>query len=353
MGYQKREIVDVTAVIPTRDRYFSTLPLTILSVIQQTVLPKKLIIYDDGEKFDLRNNTAYSYMFKTLERLGVAWEVKFGDGTGQAKLHNASIGDSSTEYIWRIDDDCVAEPNVLSVLYNTISADIKIGAVGGTVADPAIDIKHYPKTLDGSMSDVVIGMNVQWFTCFKKMNVQHLYSSFIYRKAAASHGYRLDLSRAGHREETIFTYEMWRNAWDIVFQPDAVTWHYRNKDGGIRSVNREGFDHDEELFQYLMQYTWKINPQPPFMVVLDNGIGDHYAFKQILPEIISMNKGRRIIIACCYDIFEDSGVETISIGEAFTLTDITKFNIYKFMADNNWQNTGYNIVDAFKKMYNV
>ncbi len=350
--------LDVTAVIPTRDRYFSTLPLVLSAIASQTMKPSRLIIYDDGEKFDLRNNQTYSYIFQVLQSNGINWGVAFGDGKGQAHLHNRSIHDTQTEFIWRIDDDCVPEPDVLEKLYYRIITDDKIGAVAGIVAMPG-QLRVKPAPLKGKLDDVFMGQNVQWYASADDIEVEHLYSSFLYRKAAATHGYRLDLSRAGHREETIFSHQMHLNGWKLVFTPSALTWHFRNKDGGIRTVEREGFEHDENVFQSILRYEWKVEPSQPTFAVLDNGIGDHYAFKHVLELFVKKNAGKRIVIACCYpEVFHEylDVVEICSIGDARALLGeavMHSLNIYVYMADRHWQARGSNIVEAYKQMYGL
>lgn len=345
--------VDVTVVIPTRDRYFTTLPLTIVSIAMQTVKPKHLIIYDDGAKMDLRQNATYRYIFETLDSHGIKWQVKFGEDKGQAILHDRSIKDSETEFIWRIDDDCVAEPETLATLLGVLKSDPKNGAVGGIVAEPN-KLVPKPSFLNGTLDDAMLGHNIQWYASYKSVEVEHLYSSFLYRKEASSHGYRKDLSRASHREETIFTHQMHLNGWKLVFTPNAITWHYRNAEGGIRLSNQAEFAHDENVFNGILMLDWKIKWQRPEIIVLDSGIGDHYAFKHILPDLIKKHAGKRIILAVCYPgVFHDCycpDVELTSIRDASFVTDIHKQNVYKFMADNNWK---ANLVEAYKKLYQV
>jgi len=336
----------VTAVIPTKGRYHTTLPLAIMSVINQTAHVDRLIIIDDGEKLDLRENVLYTYFFKLLDDKGIKWEVVFGNGKGIAHSHQLSINMCETEWIWRLDDDCSAEPNVLELLLESV--DSKTGAVGGLVMNPVM-----PKTNDCASSkikDIFLGLNEQWFIPNDKSikQVDHLYSSFIYRKSAASHGYCLDLSEVGHREETIFTHEMKRNGWDIKINPNAVTHHFMNPEGGIRSYsNGSLWQHDENLFLEKLKF-WNIDADKHKLIVLDNGLGDHFAFKSILNEILE--KHSKIIIACCYpDVFKDyPDIPLISIASV-SHADREKYNLYKFLIDN--QKETINLVDAYRRLY--
>ena len=337
----------VTAVIPTKNRYFTTLPLAISSVINQTVKPDKLILIDDGEKIDLREVPIYSYLFQTLDRENIKWEVVFSNGKGVAHSHQLSVNKCETEWIWRLDDDCVATPNTLEKLLSSIYKGV--GAVGGRVIDPKN--ASFSSLASNKIEDIYLGINEQWFDSRKATKeVDHLYSSFIYRKEAAVHGYCLELSSVGHREETIFTYEMKRKGWSILFNPDALTYHFRNPEGGIREkTDATLWEHDELMFTKKM-VEWGVKPKEYKMVILDNGLGDHCAFKRILPDLIAKYKKENIILAVCYqELFAEEGIKTISIAEAQMMKgDLTEYNVYKWMWDRDWKTS---LEEAFRGMY--
>jgi hypothetical protein len=82
--------------------------------------------------------------------------------------------------------------------------------------------------------------------------------------------------------------------------------------------------------------------------VLDCGIGDHYAFKNILPEL--RKKYKKITLAVCFPdvFFDEPDVELISIAVAKNLMNIDPYNIYIRMDEWKW-NKG--LTDAFRKLY--
>lgn len=85
------------------------------------------------------------------------------------------------------------------------------------------------------------------------------------------------------------------------------------------------------------------------MVVLDCGLGDHWAFKNILPEL--KKKHDKIIIAACFpDVFwDDPSITLISIADAKRMYgDITPFQVYKHLWESKKK---MHLVDAFKKLY--
>ena len=338
---------EVTAYISTKDREHATLPLAVVSIALQTYKPKKLIIYDDGKHLDLREDPVWKGIFQLLLAKDIAWTVSFGEGKGQVLNHQRAIKEVETPWLFRIDDDNILEPDVLEKLVSNITD--KTGAVGGVVLHPYQQIQNLPDWFTyNKIEDCELPtyQNIQWYRHpdRKVKSVDHLYSTFIYRKEASKHGYCMELTPVGNREETLFTYEMKRSGWDLLVDPTAVTWHSRYKSGGIRgdSHTRWAFEHDSQIFlNRLKDYGVKLTK----LVVLNNGLGDHIVFKKVLQKL--KLKHKRIVIACCYpDVFKDEDVTLISIAQANCNLD--DYNLYKFMWDRDWKNT---LEVAYEAMY--
>ena len=343
---------NVTATVSTKGRYHNTFPLVLTSLINQTLKPARLIIYDDNDALeDLRNNEIYRNLFTLLNRVGINWEVKVGARKGQIHNHQQALKDVTSEWVWRLDDDNVMEPNTLQDLYNYAISDSKIGAVGPLILDPKNDVKH--SMASNKMEDIFLGLNIQWCNTDLQqyIEVDHLQgSTFLFKREAAAHGYELRLSRVGHREETIFTHEIKRAGWKLVVLTGVKTWHMRFGAGGIRSQNNiKMFDGDEKIFhEYLKK--WKINAVRMKIIPLDSGIGDHYAFRAALPAIKSKYKDHTIVIGACYPgVFEgEEGVKIVSLGECASFVRIEDYNIYGWMDRHNWKQS---LSEAYKKMH--
>jgi GT2 family glycosyltransferase len=343
---------DVTVSISTRDRYFTTLPGCIVSVALQTVKPKHIIIWDDGEHRDLREDPLYKNIFSLISSKGISWEVAFGDGTGQVKNHQRSIAQAKTEWIWRIDDDNIIEHDVLEKLLKTADENdgkIKcVGAVAGLVLDPKHPVSSNALA-SNKIEDIYLGLNEQWFTFTGVKTVDHLYSTFIYRKDAAKHGYCWELSKIGHREETIFTYEMKRAGWTVLIDPSAITWHLRFESGGIRSEKDHNlWSSDDAIFARKM-VEWGVTVRDTKLIVLDAGLGDHLVFKSVLPKIKAKHKN--IVMAVCYpEIFKDHpDIKLISIADAKLMGDMDKYQIYKYLWDRTEKHLS--LEEAYEGMY--
>lgn len=326
--------------ISTRGRYDTTLPLAINAIVMQELLPDALVIFDDNDKpVDIRGVQQYEYLLRMLDEKGVNWSVAFGEKKGQHYNHQKA-NKMDYKFVWRVDDDCVPEPNVLKKLFALMKDDV--GAVGGSILTPPFQ-RGIKAT--GKIEDVRTEPSLQWDYTKETKEVDHLHCSFLYRAGIVD--YDLSLSKVAHREETIFTYGIKHKGYK-VFITDCVTWHLRNKAGGIREGDRSLFEKDERIFNSYLNL-WGITDSKKKLIVLDNGIGDHYAFKNILPALKLRHE--KILLAVCYpDIFHDEeGLELISIQDAFNICgDIGVFSIYGWMDRNKWNK---NLSGAFLKMY--
>jgi hypothetical protein len=344
----------VTCTISTRNRYFTTLPLTLQAICNQTFKPKYLIIFDDGEHKDLRNDPLYTNIFTLLNINGIEWQVIWGEGKGQVLNYIKSLSIVKTKWIWRIDDDCIPNSDVLETLLYNLTDDV--GAVGGLVIEPT-KMKHKPTQASNKIEDIYLGLNEQWYIHPNGQikEVDHLYSSFIYRKDIAE--YNTELSVVGHREETMLTYDIKRKGYKVLLNPFAITWHACNPNGGIREGNNqirhENAMHDEVIFAKKL-IEWNVKPYEYSFVVLDNGIGDHYVFKSLLPAYFEKNKGKKHIFFVCYpEVFEDvKNIQLASIEDSKAIfgENNDNLNIYKFMVDHNWRRS---LKEAFELMYGI
>lgn len=345
---------DVVATVSTKNRSHTTLPLVLTSLLTLTYKPGKLVIYDDNDKFtNPAENEILKNLLQGLMGLGVAWFWLPGARKGQIHNHERARLNYEEEFIWRIDDDNVIEPNVLEQLYKFIKSDDKIGAVGPSILDYK-NLKTY-KIASNNIADIHLGMNVQW--SYEKdrkiVPVDHLQgSTFLYRRAAAGHGYDLGLTRVAHREETLFTYGIKRNGWKLYALCGVNTYHMRSGSGGIRDFNiKELFDKDEDYFLKKLA-EWGVDAKRFKVVHLNSGRGDHYAFKSILPELVEKYKDERIIVAACYkEVFWDityPNVSVVDIGDISLIIDAEAHQIYRFMGMRKWKGT---LAEAYKAMY--
>ena len=321
--------MQILCSIATRGRYHTTLPLVLNAIINQTRLPDKLVIFDDNdEPQDMRKEMLYQYFFKMLDIKKVKWEWLFAQKKGQHYIHQIA-NTMGYDWVWRVDDDAVPEPNVLEKLSSFVMCFTDVGAVGGSILTPPV----MDTTISsGDIDKIDSEPNIQWGIIPKYKKVDHLHCSFLYR--AGVYDYNLGLSRVAHREETLFTYGLKQKGYNNYVISNAVTWHLKNPQGGIRSESKmEMYYHDEQIFKNFLEN------RNNTIVVLNCGLGDHIVFSHILPDI------KNPIVFGCYPEL----IPCRSIAEAKHLFgDIDQWNIYKKMDQWKWKGS---LEDAFRKLY--
>jgi len=320
----------VLCSVATRGRYFTTLPLVLSAIINQTKPVDKLIIFDDNdEPKDMRNEMIYSYFFRMLDSKKIAWEWLYAEKKGQHYIHQKA-NTMGYDWVWRVDDDAIPEPNVLENLYFHTTYNLNTGAVGGSILTPPS--KFDTSLTTGKIDHINLEPNIQWEKINNSKKVEHLHCSFLYR--AGVYDYNLGLSRVAHREETLFTYGLHQKGYDIHAVPNAITWHMKNPEGGIRSeIKQEMYEHDEQIFKNFIMY------KDYTIVVLNSGMGDHLVFSTILPKI------KNPWVYTCYPEI----VQGHSIAEAQHLFgNIDQWNIYKKMDQWKWKGS---LEDAYRKLY--
>lgn len=171
--------MSILCSISTKGRYHTTLPLAIMSVINQTRRPDKLIIYDDNDKpEDMRNVPTYQHIFQMLDYKGIKWEWVFAAKKGQHYNHQLA-NTAGFDWVWRMDDDTVAESNVLDVLYAGTNYSRNVGAVGGSILTPPAT--HTPMNASGHIENIDNEPNIQWGPITTTKAVDHLHCSFLYK----------------------------------------------------------------------------------------------------------------------------------------------------------------------------
>ena len=319
--------MQILCSVATRGRYTTTLPMVLMAIANQTKSPNKLVIFDDNDNpEDMRENPIYQHLFQILDIKKIAWEWVYAEKKGQHYIHQRA-NTMGFDWVWRVDDDAIPEPNVLEQLCSHI--DTTVGAIGGSILTPPLIFDCSQST--GKVKNIDAEANIQWNHIEQIKEVEHLHCSFLYR--AGIHDYNLGLSRVAHREETLFSYGIYQKGYKVLAVPNAITWHLKAQ-GGIRSEDKqELYFHDETIFRNITGLSEST------IVVLNCGLGDHLVFSHILPEIPNP-----IVFSCYPEVIQGR-----SIAEAQALFgDIDQWNIYKKMAQWNWKGT---LEQAFRKLY--
>ncbi len=385
---------DVTAVICTRDRMFTTLPLTLMAVINQEFKPDFITIYDDStKKWNPQTEPMYINMVKLMEHYGISYHFQKTDNVGQVKNHQHALENCKTTYIWRVDDDVIPEPcNLLNLVAEIKSSGA--AAVGGLI--PTFGFNgDLTNMCSSKLEDIDSKPNLQFAINSGDLNpitenVEHLHCSFLFN-AKIPNAYETRLSRVGHREETLFSYGFVKAGHKLGIVRNTSSFHLKEPMGGIRDGKKEMFEHDEAIYQQIINGREVILPTMPHnihiqspisvnyghaearereqesvyklknrtLVYLDCAVGDHWAFKNAGFNLDSED----IVVSCCFpEVFEGLKCKIISIEDGKTLINnneklfplgIETFQVYKFMWDNKWEKKGKTLVEAFKVMYEL
>jgi len=334
--YGIKSSMKILCSISTKNRYDNYLAMAMASIAHQTRKPNHFTLYDDNDNpKDLREIEAYKYLFRLFDVHGITWNVMFGKKKGQHYNHQEA-NKTGYDAVFRLDDDCVAEPDVLEKLEAQMTSDV--GAVGCSILTPPLPIFKYSSSLITELNVP----NKQWSLIGITEEVDHLNCSFLYRAGIVD--YDLRLSKVAHREETMFTYAMKLKGYKILITPGRI-WHFKSTSGGIRSDNDVSlYQHDEQIFTSWLGFA--ISKQ--FLVVLNNGKGDHLVFKKaILSKLKEQYKN--IVLAVCYpELFPDE--KTISIADAMQMTDIEQYDVYKLGVQLNWQGS---LASLYEKLYKL
>ena len=327
---------DLLTYINTYNRTETTLPLAILSILNQTYKPDALVIFDENKEFKNPLDTpTLKFLLDLAMEKGIQWYWERGECKG-AHFNHERANMMGYKLAWFLDDDHVAEPNCLENLMKEMVDGV--GAVSSLILKTPV--QSLPINLDGTLNDVWKGQNIQWYKWTgKPKECEHLYSSFLYRCNVVNHDLRL--SKKVFRGETMFTHSLFLKGYKLLVTPDATTWHFEGE-GGCRTKeqeqsNSEMYGNDNQLFENWLNF----KKQGKKLYVLDNGLGDHYMFLQ------AITPGPDALIACCYPS-AFPGRNVLSIEQAKQLVDIKDYNIYQWCAQNNWKGT---LIEAFKKMY--
>lgn len=317
----------------TCERYQDYLPMALISLAMQIRKPDKINIYDDSKNpIDIRKIESLNYCLLLLQEKQIPWEVIYGQKKGQ-HFNDEMANKSGYDLVWRFDDDCVAEPDVLERLEAQMVEGV--GAVGGSILTPPL----WENENKSSLIDNLYAQNEQWFKIKETKEVDHLHCSYLYRAGIVN--YDLRLSQKSFRGETMFTYSLKLAGYKILITP-SITWHFKSMQGGCRTINNQtDYEHDEQIFKDWLDFTRKNKK----LIILDSGLGDHLVFKKVLPDI--KKKYGKVLISCCYpEVFE--GEETISIVEGERLEDKENHSLYRWMEEHNWTKS---LEEAYRALY--
>ena len=376
---------NLAMVVSTKNRYFTSLPMLLTSVVTSSCIPSLLLIYDDNnDPMDLREYPMYLNLFKVLDIMGVEYRVVFGKKKGLTYNHLDSMDLIKREYshidmVLRVDDDVILDRNTIETLISGLKPEV--GVVAPLLYMPDIFIQQkwkenvytgedYNEKIYNKLGEINCRDNIQWENPFinkRELEVEHINGScFLYRLEAGLQMkdkyscYLERLSPLCFREDTIWTQGIKRCGWNLKVLPKTWVWHCPLGGGEKNNLNAEK---DEGIFQEFIPEIKFPSPEKKDMdknkdkkeniLVVNNGLGDHLVLKRILYRYIGRGGDIKFKLATCYpEVFKNFQIDQISIAESdkrLSKEEIDRCNLYKFMSDNNWER---GIEEAYEKLFN-
>lgn len=338
--------------IPTKDRY-EQLGLLLWSLLEQSYKNWDVTIIDDSEKrYDLREISFIWQMLRMMDKRGHKWRVFFGNKKGPHACHQISLNEARNPYIFRVDDDCILDPKCLETLVNTWKSEEhvgkKVGGVGCIIIEPSVpnEIEFLPphwesyKKYQGKVDDHGMAFgDHQWRRHPDKnlQDVEHLYSSYLYSVEAGKEvgGYDLNYNVVGHREETDFSYRIWKKGYGLVVDPNATVWHLRNPKGGIRTYS-DGNLWAQCQDYYVKKFGFKTGKYEEKVLKFFGGMGDLLCITPLLRGL-SNDQKRSVSVIYPQLLAGNKNIdELIYWGDCEQYSNVVDINIYKWGFDNNF-----------------
>ena len=269
------------------------------SLIRQTYKAWDVIVVDDSTPaLQWLRTGPYPLLLREIERMGnklIGVEgPKVSAATG---FQGALYGPFAHPYFFRADDDAYMEPDYLERLVRLITSDPNMGAVGGLYLHPGSEIpvlepdsELYKHALIDHLSD---HMNIKWCRHERTdpIPVEHLTAMMLFHaeKLKRLAGFETELYLS-HRDETQASWRMHVEGHKLYVDPQAVAWHLRSAQGGVRNANRQLDDHRNFMAQ-------KKSMKPGIHVNLQHAIGDIIMAVPAIEALAKANPGRELVIS--------------------------------------------------------
>lgn len=254
-------MIDVTILLATCDRYDTTLPLCLMSLINQTHKPKRIVLVDDNKDKKFYDYEILRNILTLCKYKDITFDYYHGPSKGGTFALDLGLSKIDGGWILKVDDDNVLNPDVIELYVKNIKDNI--GAMGGLILDSkSFELTQTVSEVYNKISEVFSRWNIQMIANqtpdIKK--VEHIYSNYFFKKQDDIR-HDLNLTPSCHREETIFTHEFHRKGFDLIVIPQSVTYHLNyNKSTGNNRHSRDSFFKNELVFIDKLK-EWEVVPQ--------------------------------------------------------------------------------------------
>lgn len=253
----------ITVLLTTCDRYDSTLPICLMSIINQTRLPDRIVLVDDSRNTinkSFYSNKIIKYLLVLIKNKNISIDYFYGEKKGQVPALQLGLNKIDDGWVLKTDDDNVLDANVLERFESEIKNDI--GAISCLILDEnSIFRSDKDVRMSSKIEDLYSCFNVQMVGIQndKPKFVEHIYSNYFFRRDLADN-YPTELQPYSLREDTIFTYSIFRKGFKLLILPDVKIYHLGGDNySGNRQWGNKYWEKNEIFFLQKLK-EWSIIP---------------------------------------------------------------------------------------------
>ena len=258
---------NITVLLTTCDRYNTTFPLCLLSILNQTRKPNRIVIVDDSLNNKFHENDQIKQLLTLAKYKSVVVDYYFGESKGQVFALQKGFEKIKEGWIFKTDDDNILEPNVLEIFEKNISDEI--GAMSGVIVmdKDAFYRKETDVIFSSKIEDIYSHFNTQMI--FHQSNepkeAEHLYSNYFFKKEYLS-SYPLELQPSSYREDTIVTYTIYNKNYKLYIYPEVKIYHFGTNNGNKKWGIKQNLKNERIFLQKLKE--WGVVPNK-FKIIED------------------------------------------------------------------------------------
>jgi len=286
----------VTILLATCNRYETTLPLCLMSIFSQTYSPDRVVLVDDSKEKKFYDYQILKNILILFKEKNIDFDYFYGPCKGAVPALQIGLDNIEDGWVFKTDDDNILSPDVLEIFNKNIKSNI--GAMSGIIMDKylytfyennpdkrPIEEDGYYSKIENIYSEFNIQMVHEQSDDIKK--VEHIYSNYFFNRELAD-DYPPELSPSSQREETIFTYNIFRKGYDMIIIPQVKIYHlYFDHKSGNRQWSKLDMKKNELFFVEKLK-EWNIIPYKMNMV--DDG-EKMYVMKNGAKYLVVLNNG--------------------------------------------------------------
>ena len=131
----------LTVLLATCDRYDTVLPLCLMSIINQSHPPNRVVLIDDSINKKFYDYTILKNILILFKEKGIEFSYFYGKNKGMVPALQIGLDNISDGWVFKTDDDNILSYNTLELFVKNIRKNI--GAMGGVIIDKGF--KTYQK----------------------------------------------------------------------------------------------------------------------------------------------------------------------------------------------------------------